>query len=304
MRVSLFEEHRPSGVAVSEVPGVLRRTEPHRLLAPVVLDSPHSGNLYPADFDFICALDGLRRAEDAHVEDLFGEAPQLGAALLAALFPRSYIDVNRAIDDIDGQLLAAPWPGPVRESERARVGMGLVRRVCRPGVPIYDRRLRVAEIRHRIDAYYRPYHAALSDMLSAAYRQFGAVWHLNCHSMPSTAASLASRLGWQRSDIVLGDRDGTTCAPEFLAVVREAFESLGYTVATNDPYKGVELVRRHGRPEQGLHSLQIEINRRLYMDEETLAPNRGYTVLKQHLTKVVATVCDFTRDQLFAVAAD
>lgn len=302
--VSTFNRARPPEAAVSEIPGVLLRTEPRIASVPVVLDSPHSGNHYPADFDFTCPLPGLRRAEDAHVDILFANAPRFGAGLLSALFPRSYIDVNRSIDDIDSQLLAEPWPGPVRESEKGRVGMGLVRRICRPGVPIYDRRLRVSEIRHRIDTYYRPYHAALSEMLSAAYRQFGAVWHLNCHSMPSMSAALASRLGWERADIVLGDRDGTTCDPAFLAMVREAFESFGYTVATNDPYKGVELVRRHGKPDQGLHSLQIEINRRLYMDEETLEPNRGFPILRDHLDKVVATVCDYARDQLIAAAAD
>jgi N-formylglutamate amidohydrolase len=295
---------RPQDLAVREIPGVLRRVEPRSLGAPVVLDSPHSGNVYPLDFEFACPLPGLRRAEDAHVDALFADAPLAGAGLLTALFPRSYIDVNRSIDDIDSQLLAEPWPGPVRESEKGRVGMGLVRRICRPGVPIYDRRLRVSEIRHRIETYYRPYHAALSDMLSAAYRQFGTVWHLNCHSMPSMSAALASRLGWERADIVLGDRDGTTCDAAFLAVVREAFESFGYTVATNDPYKGVELVRRHGRPDQGLHSLQIEINRRLYMDEESLEPNSGYSTLKTHLDKIVAILCDYGRDQLIAAAAD
>jgi N-formylglutamate amidohydrolase len=293
-----------SAIEQQELPGVLRRFWPATLLAPVVLDSPHSGSQYPADFDYVCPLPILRRAEDAHVDALFGEAPKLGAGLLSALFPRSYIDVNRSIDDIDAQLLADAWPGPIRESDKGRLGMGLVRRICRPGLPVYARRLKAAEIRHRIETYYRPYHAALSDMLSQAFRQFGAVWHLNCHSMPSMSAALASRLGWERADIVLGDRDGTTCDPAFLAFVREAFESFGYTVATNDPYKGVELVRRHGRPDQGLHSLQIEINRRLYMDEETLQPNQGFPVLQDHLTKIVAMVCDYARDQLIAAAAD
>ncbi len=137
-------------------PGIFARYDSLAEPVPVVFDSPHSGAVYPSDFAYACPSRLLRQAEDAHVDVLFGGAPEAGATLIAALFPRSYIDVNRGLEDIDQQLLDQPWPGPVMASDRTRVGMGLVRRICRPGLQMYDRKLTVAEFKHRIDAHYRP----------------------------------------------------------------------------------------------------------------------------------------------------
>ncbi len=162
-------------------PGILIRHDPSVEAVPVVFDSPHSGANYPADFKFACPARLLRHAEDAHVDDLYSAASSAGATLIAALFPRSYIDVNRGLEDIDQQLLAQPWPGPVSASDRTRVGMGLVRRICRPGLAMYDRKLTVDEIKHRIDTYYRPYHAAVADAIESAAARFSAAWHVNCH---------------------------------------------------------------------------------------------------------------------------
>ncbi len=285
-------------------PGVFVRHDPVVAPCPVVFDSPHSGSEYPADFDYACPFKLLRHAEDAHVDALFAAAPGCGATLIAALFPRSYIDANRAIDDIDQQLLDQPWPGPVLASDRARVGMGLVRRVCKPGLAMYDRKLTVAQIRHRIDGYYRPYHQAVADAIDRASARFGAVWHLNCHSMPSSTAPRTPSHAWDRADFVLGDRDGTTCEPGFRVLVQATLEQMGYDVRINDPYKGVELVRRFGVPRQGRHSLQIEINRRLYMHEDTLERNQGFARLKQNLDTLVATIASYADGQLTAAAAD
>jgi N-formylglutamate amidohydrolase len=269
-----------------------------------VFDSPHSGTVYPADFGYACPSKLLRQAEDAHVDVLFGAAPQSGATLIAALFPRSYIDVNRAVEDIDQQLLDQPWPGPVSTSDRTRVGMGLVRRICRPGLSMYDRKLSVAEIRHRIEQYYRPYHRAVADAIDQASDRFGAVWHVNCHSMPSSRGPRLPTGGWERADFVLGDRDGTTCGIGFRRLVQGTLERLGYDVRINDPYKGVELVRRFGQPHLGRHSLQIEVNRRLYMNEETLVPTEGFARLKRDLDLLAVAISAYARDQLTAAAAD
>lgn len=285
-------------------PGIFIRHDPVTEPVPVIFDSPHSGAVYPDDFGYACPSRLLRQAEDAHVDALYAAAPSAGATLIAALFPRSYIDVNRGIEDIDQQLLDQPWPSAISTSDRARVGMGLVRRVCRPGLSMYDRKLSVAEVRHRIDRFYLPYHAAVSDAIEQAAGRFGAAWHVNCHSMPSSRGPRASITGWERADFVLGDRDGTTCAIGFRRLVQVTLQRMGYDVRINDPYKGVELVRRFGQPHLGRHSLQIEVNRRLYMNEETLEPNAGFDRLKRDLDMLVVSIAAYARDQLVAAAAD
>jgi N-formylglutamate deformylase len=285
-------------------PGIFVRHVPLVEPVPVIFDSPHSGADYPADFGYACSPRLLRQAEDAHVDTLFSAAPETGATLIAALFPRSYIDVNRAIDDIDQQLLDGTWPGPVSTSDRARVGMGLVRRVCRPGLAMYDRKLSVPEIEQRIDRYYRPYHTAVADAIDQAADRFGAAWHINCHSMPSSRGPRIPISGWERADFVLGDRDGTTCGIGFRRLVQGTLQRMGYDVRINDPYKGVELVRRFGQPHLGRHSLQIEVNRRLYMNEDTLEPNAGFERLKHDIGILVVAIAAYARDQLMAAAAD
>ena len=282
---------------------ILMRHDPKGPASPLVFDSPHSGRRYPADFMFTCPEDVLRQAEDSFVDDLYGRAPEFGAILIAAQFPRSYIDVNRAIDDIDPQLVAGTWPVPTRPSEKSRVGMGLVRRICRPGMPVYDRKLSVREVQDRIRDYYLPYHAELSAAIESVTARFGGAWHVNCHSMPS-ASSGGGTAGWDRADFVLGDRDGSTCAGDFTLFVAGVLEKMGYSVRLNDPYKGVEIVRRYGKPRSGVHSLQIEVNRRLYLDEETVKPNAGYARLKRNLTALIAELQGYADDQLVSAAAD
>ena len=261
------------------IDGVLVCHDPPSPRAPVVFDSPHSGIDYPPDFPFVCDFQLLRQAEDTYVGELFASAPSHGAPLLEALFPRSYIDVNRAIDDLDQRLLNAPWPEPLHPTEKTQVGMGLVRRICRPGMPMYDRLLSLAEVRHRIDRFYRPYHAALDGLMQAAYARFGVAVLINCHSMPSVFNGIGSDESSVGADFVLGDRDGTTAGRDLVQMVEDSLREFGYSVRRNDPYKGVELVRRHGDPANGRHAVQIEINRNLYMDEVTLEKTAGFATL-------------------------
>lgn len=284
---------------------VLEILEPRAPAAPVIFDSPHSGAVYPPDFGATCPRHLLRQAEDSYVDELIETAPQQGVTVLNAMFPRSYIDPNRAVHDIDPKVVAGSWPGPADPSDKGRLGMGLIRRLCKPGVPMYDRRLRVEEIRHRIDHYYHPYHRALRELMDSYTERFGAVWHLNCHSMPSVGAVLATNRGWERADFVLGDRDGSTCEPAFREVVADTLSDLGYSVRLNDPYKGVELVRRFSAPQRGRHSLQLEINRRLYMDETTLEKRApGFTRIQRDIAKLAEIVAAYARDRLAAAAAD
>ncbi len=263
---------------------------------PVVFDSPHSGIMYPADFDTIVPHHVLRRAEDTHVEALYAGAPDLGAALIAANFPRSYIDANRSLLDIDAALLDAPWPGPVNVSRKTEKGIGLVWRLLDTGESIYQRQLSVAEVQARISQYYSPYHAAVRNAINHAHKHYGAVWHVNCHSMPATSSVISEEgPGVARADFVLGDRDGSTCSPAFTAFVARTLRDMGYDVRINDPYKGVELVRAYSDPANQKHSLQIEVNRRLYMDENSRERHAGFDKLHADITAMIAAIAAYAR---------
>jgi N-formylglutamate amidohydrolase len=254
----------------------------------LVLDSPHSGQWLPDDFGAVLPAEALREGEDCFIDELYTPATARGVPLLAATFARTYLDPNRHAADIDAELLAAPWPGPLQPSGKAAVGKALIWRTLDDGRPIYDRRLSVEEVRARIEGFHAPYHAALRTLLDRAHERFGVVHHINCHSMNAVGGAMAEGGGGvPRADIVLGDRDGTTCAPAFTAFVREVFEGFGYSVKVNDPFKGVELVRAYADPARGRHSLQVEINKRLYMEGNTLRKSAGFATLQTHLMQLV-----------------
>ena len=247
---------------------------------PLICDSPHSGTKYPDDFNYAVPFDLLRAGEDTDVHVLWDALPSVGATLLAAEFPRAYIDPNRDVEDIDAGMLAGPWPTPLSPSEKTRLGIGLIWRDAKKNGngAIYDRQLPVAEVQNRIATYHAPYHAAMRDHIEAAYARFGAVWHLNLHSMPADSyEGLQIQSDHPLADFVLGDRDGTTAAPEFTAMVAEALKKRGFSVAINDPFKGVALIARLGRPAERRHSIQIEVHRGLYMNEIPRSPEEGST---------------------------
>jgi N-formylglutamate amidohydrolase len=274
-----------------EMPGVLWRRDPHGDRLPLVLDSPHSGSVYPDDFGFCCPLPVLRRAEDAYVDELYEAAPALGATLIGALFPRSYLDPNRAPDDLDPGMLTSPLPPSFNPRPVTRVG--LVRRNAQPGIPIYDRKLRPDDVLARIERYHAPYHRVLDEACDRLHAEFGQVWHINCHSMPSNGSPRD-----EHGDFVLGDRDGTTCAAEFTDFVARFLRGLGYDVRINEGYKGVEIVRRQGRPAENRHSLQIEVDRSLYMDQRTLQRLPGFDRLRADLTHLMQALGEFVRSRL------
>jgi len=264
----------------------------------LVCDSPHSGTTYPADFRYAIDAQTLRAGEDTHVEALWQAIPDVGGTLLAAQFPRSYIDPNRELDDIDADLLDGVWPYPLHPTEKTRLGHGLIWRKGTGGRAIYDRRLSIAEVQQRIARYHQPYHAALNHEIDTAYQRFGAVWHLNLHSMPSNSYEvLELHSDHPLADFVLGDRDGTTCAPEFIHMVAQALRAQGFSVALNDPFKGVALIARIGQPAQRRHSLQIEVNRALYMDETTCVRNPHFNALQTALTQVSRQISAYIQEQ-------
>ena len=258
----------------------------------LVLDSPHSGVVYPLDFQYACKTSVLRRAEDTHVEKLYGFAPSLGAHWIEAHFPRSYLDANRNTTELDAALLDAPWPHAVETDpvvlSKVRLGKGLIWRTTDDGLPIYARKLSVDEVSRRIAACWVPYHAAVAQSIERAHAGHGYSVHLNCHSMPAIASSHATDFpGEKHADFVVGDRDGSTASPALSALVCAQLTAWGYSVAYNHPYKGVELVRRYGNPAANRHSIQLEINRKLYMNEATLELTAGYDRLKAHLRLLV-----------------
>ena len=282
-------------VATPFEPFTLRLPEGEAL--PLVCDSPHSGTLYPDDFGYAVPFDVLRDGEDTDVHALWQALPSVGATLLAANFPRAYIDPNRDTTDIDPDLLAGPWPTPIQPSEKTRLGIGLVWREV-AGRPIYDRRLPVAEVQSRIASCHAPYHAAMGQHIEQAYARFGAVWHLNLHSMPANSyESMQIESAHPLADFVLGDRDGSTAAPEFTALVAESLKKRGFSVALNDPFKGVALIARLGRPAERRHSLQIEVHRGLYMNESTRERNGGFAALQKALAEVSRDIADYVKDQ-------
>jgi N-formylglutamate amidohydrolase len=269
---------------------------------PLVLDSPHSGFAFPADFGSCLSEFDLREGEDCFVDQLYLPATERGVGLIAALAPRTYIDLNRHAGDIDLELIeGGRWPGEHVPSGKARLGKALVWRTLDDGRAIYDRKLGVDEVRRRIETFHQPYHGAVRDRIEATHARFGRSWHINCHSMNAVSGAQGEGgPGRARADFVLGDRDGTTCDAGFTEFVRAFLAGLGHDVRVNDPYKGVELVRAYSNPAEGRMSLQLEINKRLYMDEATRTKSAGFEPLQRQLAALVDAVLAYATSELGA----
>lgn len=264
---------------------------PSDLRLPLVVASPHSGRDYPQAFLDAARLDPhtLRRSEDGFVDEIFGRAPDRGAPLLRALFPRAFLDVNREAYELDPEMFADALPGWVNtRSPRVTAGLGTIARIVAQGKDIYRGKLRFAEAVERVERCYTPYHAALRRLVDETRAEFGHVILLDAHSMPSQGA--ARTPGGRAVDIVLGDCYGSACA----AAVTEAAEhwliGRGYVVTRNTPYAGGFTTRHYGRPGAGVHALQLELSRALYMDEATLSPTRGLGRLTEDMTEFVTAL--------------
>ena len=284
-----------NSATASPAPVELRRPAQEAAL-PIVIDSPHSGTVYPADFGHSAPFELLRRGEDLYVDRLYEHAPDFGATFIAANFPRAYIDPNRLLADIDEALLDAPWPGEVAAGPKTRLGIGLIWRLL-GDVPMYQRKLSVAEVQQRIERCYRPYHAALDQAIEGAYRQHGAVWHLNVHSMPDDSYERLKLPLKPLADFVLGDLDGRTAGEPLMALIEGVLREHGYSVARNDPFKGVEIIARNGRPAERRHSLQIEVKRSCYADVERHMPNDGFARVQAALDAMMAALAAHVRQQ-------
>ena len=277
-----------------EEPTVVRG--PSAAGAPVVFDSPHSGFDWPADFTPTAPADAIRSTWDAHVARLFEGAPSAGATLLEATFPRAYIDVNRAVNDLDSTMIDSAWSEPLAPTDYSRRGMGLIRRDALPGVPMYASPLAVAAVRTRIDQWYLPYRARLAALIDELHATHGTVWHVNCHSMKSRGNAMNVDAGAARPDLVISDRRGATAESGLTARIADWFAGRGYRVQENDPYQGGDLVRTFGDPARGRSSVQIEINRALYMDEATTEPHAGFAPLQENLTAFATVLVQWAND--------
>lgn len=280
----------------SRIAGVLNERHPTAEPVPVFYDSPHSGRTIPDDFVTAVSLADLRTGEDAFVDELVSGCLDHGIGLIAAEFPRAYIDVNRAVDDLDEGLLSAPWPGGANPTDKSVRGMGLIRREILRGVPLYSAPLSVAEVSARIETYYRPYHAAVKAALDRLHASHGAVWHVDWHSMKPVGVAMNVDAGEARPDFVVSDGEGRTAAPDFADSVADWLRERGYSASVNAPYKGAEMIRRHGAPDEGRHSIQIEINRRLYLDAERMVRTEGFDGLKTDLDAFSAWLAGYVRE--------
>ncbi len=291
-----------SASTVSDDCAVLAVHDPHEQRVPLVFASPHSGQHYTADFLAASCLPPnlLRRSEDTFVDELFACAPRLGAPLLAARFPRAFCDVNREPYELDPAMFAGRLPDYANtRSPRVIAGLGTIARVVANGTEIYRDKLPVAEIERRITGFYRPYHQRLQQLLDRTADRFGWSVLIDCHSMPSIGGPTDRDMGLSRVDVVLGDCFGAACSPAITRTAEEAFRRCGYRVVRNTPYAGGFTTRYHGRPHQGRHALQIEINRALYMDEQTHSRTNDFPVLARDLEVVATSLCDLVTEQAF-----
>jgi N-formylglutamate amidohydrolase len=280
MRPVIADEFEPPYVVV----------EPAGQTVPFVFNVPHAGAVYPASFLAESRLDAmaLRRSEDAFVDELFAATSDLGAPLMAARFPRAYLDLNREPYELDSRMFDGRLPAFANtRSMRVAGGLGTIPRIVADGQEIYGARLPVEEALRRIEWLYKPYHRILRQLVRRTAEAFGHAILIDCHSMPSSSVS---RDEGAKADIVLGDRYGTSCAVVVIDLVEAAMRRRGYTVVRNKPYAGGFITEHYGEPALGRHALQIEINRAIYMDERTLQKKPGFAALAGNMSEVFAQV--------------
>jgi N-formylglutamate amidohydrolase len=259
---------------------------PAEQMSPFIFCSPHSGRIYPSRFLAQSRLDALslRKSEDAYVDQLFANVVELGAPLIAARFPRAYLDVNREPYEFDPELIEDRLPDFANtQSVRVVGGLGTVARIVADGEEIYRQRLALSEVMVRVEQLYRPFHAALAELVNETRMKFGYAILVDCHSMPS--ATLPNSSG-PRPDFVLGDRFGASCDTRLTRTIKDLLAALGYDVQLNRPYAGGFITEHYGRPRHGVHALQIEINRGLYLNEVDVEPSKAMSGLRAELTSM------------------
>lgn len=278
------------------VKGVYLYTPPAEPRAPVVFEVPRSGREYPPGFHSSAPFAAVHALTSMYVEEMWGLAPNAGCGLLFATFSNNWIDANRALDDIDPALVDG-WPEPVAPSAKSGRGMGLFHATVKGGFRLHDRKLTVAEARDRIDNYWRPYHDRLAALIFAERRRAGVAFHLSCHSMTTIGPADFHDHGRRRKEFCLSDLDGATTDPDFMQAIADEIRRLGYGVTFNDPFKGNESIRRHANPRGGVHSVQIEMIRGMYYDEETFEKRPDFDRIRGDLGRIAGRIADYARSR-------
>lgn len=297
MRDRLFksvDNRNPDDTPPSE--RVIELIKPAEPAGPIIYASPHSGRKYAPEFLAMTRLDrhALRQSEDGYVDLLFEDAPRFGSPLLRALFPRAYVDVNRARNEIDPRMFVDPIAADVDpRSHRVRAGLGVIPRIVADGHDIYSRKLKFFEARRRLSHFYDPYHDALGAIIDETLSNYGCAVLIDCHSMPSLSGA-PYRRGEQQIDIVLGDRYGSSCSPNLTSLVEQSLKGMGFLVSRNNPYAGGYVAAHYGRPEAGVHVLQIEVNRDLYLDEKRMTRHAGFQQLRDKLSGLLTDMQEVT----------
>ena len=272
--------------------------EPAECRGPVLFNSPHSGRVYPRSFLLTSRLDlsTLRRSEDSFVDDLIAGLVLRGHPIMYAHFPRCYVDVNREPYELDPRMFEGRLPSFANtRSMRVAGGLGTVARVVGDAQEIYDQRMSVTEALRRIDGLYKPYHRTLRRLFTRLHRDFGAAILVDCHSMPSTAGGRDER---PRADIVIGDRYGTSCVAVVTDAVEQMLRGFGYAVSRNKPYAGGFITEHYGNPATGLHAIQLEINRALYMDERRYERSAAFDHLAGELALLADRLAEIPLEEL------
>ena len=272
--------------------------EPADWRGPVIFNSPHSGNVYPRAFLTASRLDlaTLRRSEDTFVDELALGVLRWGYPLMRARFPRCYVDVNREPYELDPRMFEGRLPSFANtRSMRVAGGLGTVARVVGDAHEIYDQRIPVDEALTRIEGLYKPYHRALRRLITSMHRDFGAAVLIDCHSMPSVAGNKDDR---PRADFVLGDRYGTSCVPVIAETIEAALAGFGHSVSRNKPYAGGFITEHYGNPSVGVHAIQLEVNRALYMDERRYERSENFAVLATNLVTLADRIAAIPLEEI------
>jgi N-formylglutamate deformylase len=274
-------------------PGVFMRIDPESAPVPVLIDVSRSGREYPHDFRSPVPFTDVHDNVSMYVEDLYAIGPSLGASLLYACFPNTYIDTNRSAADIDETLLEGKWPGPIKQSDFTARGLGRLKRLSRYGEPLQERKLTVHEVQHRLATYHEPYHLELARILRTLKQQQRVAFQQSCHCMSAVGAPTHVDHGKPRADCNLGNMNGATCSPEFLAFLTKTLHDLGHSVSINFPYCGGELVARHADPGQGIESVFIEVNKKLFIDIKTFKKTPNFARLKASIDDFVTAIVSY-----------
>ncbi|HEX2830842.1 MAG TPA: N-formylglutamate amidohydrolase [Burkholderiales bacterium] len=273
-------------------PGLFLRYEPLATAVPLLVDVSRSGREYPKEYRSPLPFTTVHDNVSMYVEDLWAGAPQVGATLLYCAFPNTWVDVNRNELDMDPAVVDGEWPVELKPTARTLEGLGLIKTKARYGEPFQERKLTVAEIEERLNQYYRPYHAELKRIADDLYAKFGKLTQISCHCMSAVGAPTHPDAGQPRADFCVSDIKGLTASKPALELVVDTLKSYGYSVSVNTPYIGNELIRRIADPASGRNSIQVEINKKLFMDTKTFRATEGLAKVKADLDRLLQVLAN------------